>query len=347
MNIRQLSGRQLQYRWGPMKPQAGKRWLPIALLLVPVAVFGGLFAFGRSQKPKPRMPLIDAARASDFENVESNVLAGSPVNTLSTSGHTALYAACSNADEKTVDYLLAHGASPNAEQTGKDTPINVGAMTGNLHIVQALIDKGADLHAVSRDGQTPLHAAATGGNTQIISLLVNKGLDPNARRKVDHATPICDAASAGKWDAIDYLRTHGGDLNITGYNGRTPLSLTILRRHRDISRQLIDVGADVNIRDADNVGPIQYSMVVGDFDLTRKLIPMTKKIGSYDKAGRNELYCAVAFAAPTDVIQLLIKAGCPVEQKNAGPSPMSIAVGNDDKELIAILKAAQANENKR
>ena len=331
---------------GLMKPQAGKRWLPIALLLVPVAIFGGLFAFGRSQKPKPRMPLIDAARASDFESVEGNVIAGSPVNTLSMSGHTALYAACANADEKTVDYLLAHGASPNAEQTGKDTPINVGAMAGNLHIVQALIDKGADLHAFSRDGQTPLHAAATGGNTEIVSLLLNKGLDPNARRKVDQATPICDAASSGKWDALDYLRTHGGDLNISGYHGRTPLSLTILRRHRDISRKLIKVGADVNIRDVDNSSPLEYAMVVGDFDLARKLIPMTKSIGTYDRAGRNELYCAVAFAAPTDIIKSLVDAGCPVEQKNPGPSPMSIAVDNGDKELIAVLKAAQANEKR-
>src|SRR5689334_4231047 len=103
-----------------MKPQAGKRWLPLALLVVPAMILGGLLAFGRAIKPKPRMALVDAAQAHDFQSVESNVLAGSPVNSLSASGHTALYKACANEDEKMVDYLLSHGASPNAERPGKD-----------------------------------------------------------------------------------------------------------------------------------------------------------------------------------------------------------------------------------
>ncbi len=316
----------------------------LVLLIIPIGLAAGVFVYAKRLQPKPKGSIVDAAMGRDLEGVEAHVASGTPLNSLGASKHTALYSAALNGDAKMVDYLLQKGASPNAEPKGKNSPLIAACLSGNVSIVRALVDKGADLHPINNDGQTPLHAAAASGRTDLVSYLLDKGLDPNAQRKVDHATPICEAASAGNWDCIELLRKRGGNIDIQGYHRRTPLSLTILTRHRDVARKLVDAGADVNIADADRMKPLHFCFGAGDSELALRLLPMTKDPGAYVRGGKNALYYAVAYAAPIEVDKALIAAGVSPNQKTGGQIPIVVARENKDQELIDLLVKAGAKE---
>ena len=316
-------------------------WL---LLLLPVVLVAGLLVFRKPAPVKPNSNLEDAAKNKDLDSVMKQVQAGASVNSISSAGHSALFAAASNGDTKMVEYLLQNGASPNADVKGKNTPLDAGAMAGSLPVVQLLISHGADIHPASNDGETPLHAAAAGGNVHIVKLLLDKGLDPNARRTVDHATPICDAASAGNWNIVEVLRKNGGDIDITGYHRRTPLTLTILTRHRDVARKFIAAGADINIADADGAKPVQYALIIGDWDLAMMLLPKTNDPGHYDRGGRNLMYYAAFYGAPMSVVNALLAAGVSPNEKPNVQSPLSIAEANKDQAFIDALKKAGATD---
>jgi len=321
-------------------------WLKpgLLLLLVPIALGGWLIWFSRPGHVKPKDSLFEAVNKQDLKSVQAHVLTGASLNDVSESGHTALFTAAGNGDAPTVKYLLEHGASPNAELAGRTTPLDAGALAGSLEVVTDLIKHGADVKQTTKDGETSLHAAAAGGNVAIVKLLLEKGLDPQARRKTDHATPLCDAASGGHWDCIQELTAHGAKIDTTGFHGRSPLTLSIQGRHREVSRNLIAAGADVNLADYDGIKPLAFAIIAGDYDLVKQLIAITKDLGKYQSAGRNVLYTAVFYAAPKDIIQELLDKGVTPNQINKNQTPLQIATENEDKELIAALKKAGATE---
>lgn len=321
-----------------MSRQKGPNRAALGLLIVPIGIVVALIFYSGRTHPKPRGSLVDSAKNEDLSSVQAHVEDGASVNSISSSGHSAIYAAAANGDLQMVQYLLQKGASPNAETRGKNTPLDAAAMAGDLAIVKALVAGGAELKPYSTDGETPLHAAASGGNAKVIEFLLDKGLDPNAVRTSDHATPICDAASAGHWDAINSLRKGGGNIDTPGFHKRTPLSLTILTHHRSVARELLAAGADINIADTDGAKPLHFSLVLGDYELTRMLLPKTKDVGAYLRGGRNALYDAVFYRAPLDIDEALMKAGCAVEQKVNNETLIDIAKANKDEALLALLK---------
>ncbi len=316
------------------------------ILGFPAILIFALLWYGRPANTRPKGSLVDAAKSGNQAAIQQHLAAGESANTMNAGGHTPLYEAALNGDTETVHYLLQSGASPNADAKGKNTALDAAAMAGNFAIVQELVAKGADLKPYSNDGQTPLHAAADGGNANIVSFLLDKGLDPNARRTSDHATPICDAASGGRWAAIDVLKSRGGSIDTPGYHRRSPLSLSILRRHRDVSRKLVDAGADINQADADGAKPLQFALIVHDYELAMQLLPKTKDLNAYDRGGRNVLYYAVFYGAPLEVDKALVDVGVSPNQKIKDQTPLIVAKENKDKELLDLLRKAGAKEDK-
>jgi ankyrin repeat protein len=100
-----------------------------------------------------------------------------------------------------------------------------------------LISKGADVNAVihnpvriSEDLYTPLHVALSwgGGNDEtkikMIDLLVKQGANVNAKARFDE-TPLFEAAYLAGPSVVKELLEKGADPNIRNTDGKSPLDM--------------------------------------------------------------------------------------------------------------------------
>ena len=88
--------------------------------------------------------------------------------------------------------------------------ISYASATGDLATVKALIDEGVPVNARNEhDGSTALHGAAVEGRIAVIRYLLSKGADVNALNAYGDS-PLHEAITMNKADAIALLREHGG-----------------------------------------------------------------------------------------------------------------------------------------
>jgi acetoin utilization deacetylase AcuC-like enzyme len=116
-------------------------------------------------------------------------------------------------------------------------------------IVELLLEKGADVAAMDNLGNTCVHWAAMAGHAEVIRLVASggggKGGDP----------------SEGKGDGDGEKEgSKRGDINLqTSSTGDTPLLLAARSGHSNVVRLLLEIGADVSVRNHERFGIIELA----------------------------------------------------------------------------------------
>ncbi|RHZ70278.1 hypothetical protein CDV55_100258 [Aspergillus turcosus] len=132
-------------------------------------------------------------------------------------------------DEQMTTWLLDHGADPNKRCEIDCTPLSYAVQLAPISIIELMLSRGGDV----RKGQLLQYAIfrATDLN-DVISLLVDKGAPLNATMHQDGhtlmrfwpmslGTPLHIAAELGKTDAVRHLVNLGADISVKDANGRT------------------------------------------------------------------------------------------------------------------------------
>src|SRR5215475_5431912 len=119
-------------------------------LLVSLAIAGSLFAAELS-----KLPLIDAAKASDKEAVKSLVAKKADVNAPAPDGTSALMWSSYRDDLDSADLLLKAGAKVNLANDLGATPLWAAAQNGSTAMVKKLLDVGANPNSALLSGETP------------------------------------------------------------------------------------------------------------------------------------------------------------------------------------------------
>lgn len=128
-------------------------------------------------------------------------------------------------DKEKLEALLAGGGSVEAKDPGERTPLQYAAATGDVALAQVLLDKGADLKARASDDSTLLHQAALRCHPKMVAYLLGKGLAANAKEKNYGYTPLHWAACYGYMEVTRALLEAGADVNTRSASGETPLTL--------------------------------------------------------------------------------------------------------------------------
>lgn len=288
------------------------RWSPAyAVLALPLAGMFGFFWVVSHRVSKPDISIFTAVDQGDLKAVKDHLVTGTPIDSVSTTGHTALYTAIFDKRPEMVKFLLDNGASVSAEERTELTPLYVAAGQGDFDLVNDLLDRGAKADEVYKHGATALHAAADAGNPQVVKILLEHGANPNARNVSTGGTPLSNAAINGNMDSVNLLLKYGADINLRGNLDRTPVHLACPAGNFEVVKRLVEVGAKTELQDVSGLTPLASALSKSSRErISWLLMKHTTKFNVVDSKSHNLLYWAVAGRNEPAMIEALIAKGC-------------------------------------
>lgn len=280
-----------------------------------------------------------------------------------------LIEAIENNDEAKVDELLRQKISPNsrgfkniymsplklaASKNNKnivDSLIRYGAdvkekgvisfSLGNVEVLKLLIAHGADVNDNTLNWRSPLHNAVNLEMLDSADLLIKNGADINDQNNMFKRTPLQDAAVFGKEQSVKWLLEHGANLNLTGSDGQTALTLGASYKASAKTLKMLDVSG-ASLPDHKGIKKIIHGACrAGNLDALEFI---TSKGVSLDF---DECYIALAqIPSPSqDVLKWLSSRSKLKNIKIDKESLLHVAVENNNLEMAKLLIAAGENVN--
>jgi uncharacterized protein len=188
-----------------------------------------------------------------------------------TNGDLRLVDAVKSRNREAVRSLLQQHVDVNTPQADGATALAWAAHWDDMETVDLLIRAGANVNAANSYGVTPLALACTNQNTAMVDKLLKAGADPNG---VPTGTPVLmTAARTGNIDTVKSLLAHGADVNAKeSARGQTALMWAVAEKHPEVTRLLIDRGADVHAHSTSGFTPLLFAAQQGDLDSARMLL---------------------------------------------------------------------------
>jgi len=302
-------------------------------------------------------------------------------------GRTTLWFAAANGRTDTVRALVSAGADVNTQRHDGWSALSVASQEGHSDIANMLLEKGAKVETRDKEGCTALWRAAKGGHVKVIDLLIDRGADVDLIA-YDGYSPICIAAKKGHKNAVIALMKHATNLthlkdeyhyplgvtaiwdtdnveDITKIlidNGacinpainrqdESPLMLAVHRGRFDVVNILVEYGADIYVRNYDNMQPIDVASYCGHTDIVQLLSSCKSTVlcGSNFTSlvdFRVDCHCNTAMHLTTNLQSMtsLIENGADVDAENVdGLRPIHCAVRTKVVELVKLLIQHGAN----
>ena len=131
----------------------------------------------------------------------------------------------------------------------------------------------------------------------------------------------------GKLDITKQLIDHGADINNVYEDGETPLIWSIKYKHPDITEYLIEHGADINVTTKNGWTPLMYASIDKIFKL---VVEYLVEHGANIHATDNEGWTPLMFAALNrnlDTVKYLVEHGADVNHvNNDGETALLLAI---------------------
>jgi uncharacterized protein len=315
--------------------------------------------------------LIQAVRMGDSVSVVAGLREGASVNARAADGRTALMLATLHAPEGVtpstlylhgepaiVASLLKQGADANLKIANGETALMMATRVSDTKIVQKLMDAKANVNAASNEGVTALMIASALRRGDVVNLLLDRGANVNAvsKNKVSalvlymfdpaaearrnflgektpvkdenilsqlvaagadihgetlQFTPLMAGAQAGDVKGVKFLLDKGAKINARLANGVTALHMAALASKARVLKLLLERGADPNLMAVDDSTALMMA----------------------------------AHQASYTSVESLLKHGASVNEKNnAGKTALKLATEKKHTAIVALLKAAGAQE---
>jgi uncharacterized protein len=198
---------------------------------------------------------------------------------------------------------------------------------GGKHEMELFLRSGIGVNDADSDGRTALHNATKSGNAENVRSLLENGADPNARDD-EELTPVLLASLQGDAAAIAHLHKAGANLNDTTPKSlMSPLHLAIRGLHTEAVRQLLERGAPLEAKNAQELTPFLMAIQESQEEYAMMLVAAGSDI--HAKCGKSlkrqgALHLA-ATAGMTGLIALLLDKGAdPTETNDEGDTPLMI-----------------------
>lgn len=147
---------------------------------------------------------------------------------------------------------------------------------------------------------------------------------------------LIQIAKIGQEDITKILLENGADVNIRGREGKTPLWWAARERRNEIVILLLNRGANIDIPDWNRCTPLWIAAMLEDSDMTKLLITMGADINAVGGTGYTALLEAV-LSQRVSMVKLLIELGADIEikEKRSGASVLWLAA---ERGWVAMMK---------
>ena len=346
-------------------------------------------ADAKGSEPSGETVLMSCARTGSLGAVEHLLAAGAEPNSAEVdSGQTALMWAAAGGHWEIVDLLIGAGADVNASSSGKFTPLMFAARTGDLKSAELLLDAGAEVNVATEDGLSPLLIASasldaiTGSDYRLVieesqheslgALLLDRGADVTQSDQYG-MTALHYAVEMNKPSLLKALLKRGADPNAQltqglpfrrgdyvgreAYDGASPFWLAARLGNVEMMRELLDAGADPELRQAWGVTPTMVAAGVTQTDsrianeekliqaLELLVLEIKTDIHSVDRSGQTAVHGA-ANVSGNEIIKFLVAEGADPEAVDSrGRTPHDVAMRTLRPRPItaALLRELAAN----
>lgn len=188
----------------------------------------------------------------------------------------SLHTAVEKGDIERLQLLLEKGGNLNEQDHRGRTAIMAATHANNPKMVKMLLEAGADIHLKDHMQDNPFLYAGAEGLLQILELLIEAGADTTLTNRYG-GNALIPAAEKGHVENVKLLLS-ATDVNVNHINNlgwTSLLEVTILSnggpKHQQITRLLLDHGADINIADRDGVTPLQHAVRNGFTEIEQML----------------------------------------------------------------------------
>eukprot|EP00004_Rigifila_ramosa_P015944 TRINITY_DN3747_c0_g1_i1.p3 TRINITY_DN3747_c0_g1~~TRINITY_DN3747_c0_g1_i1.p3 ORF type:complete len:239 (+),score=77.11 TRINITY_DN3747_c0_g1_i1:34-717(+) len=213
------------------------------------------------------------------------------------------------------------------------------AQNGNLASAKQAVRDGADLkHAGPPGNRTALHWAVLRGWIDIVELLLDSGADVLARDD-ELRTPFHEACKYGQLLAVgSILIRQTGLLGLTDRMGCTPLHLAAEGGWPEVTKLLLENGADANALNSLHEAPLHAAAALGKSAVVALLLGAGARVNEKSVSGRTPLHEA-AESGSEETVKALLKAGADAHAKDlSGETPVEAAT---DAKIQKLLKKAK------
>lgn len=284
-------------------------------------------------------PLFGAACGGSLETAQLLLDLG-PVDLEAKTFHglTPLSGACQNGHLEFVKWLLERGADLESQDSFSYTPLCRASEHGHVNIVKCLIQRGADIEASHSVGLTSLSYAARSGHLETVKALLENGADPLAADDLGMIA-LFQALLVGHDEVADVLfRESGPGLTAAKTeDGMTPLHYAAWKGKEDMTRWLLEKGADVTCKNDRGRTALSYGAQGGYTATVQLLAEVYVDIDEADATGRTTLSWAASWGSVA-VIELLLEKGASLHTQDEGRrTPISWAASYNHANVIDLL----------
>lgn len=182
----------------------------------------------------------------------------------------------------------------------------------NGKLLSLLAIPGTDVNQKASNGSTALYVAAQRGYTETVQLLLTHGADPNYQMTAHDCcpgwTPLMIASAEGHPTTVQALLQARANPNAVNELGRSPLFFAARYGYDSIVTDLIQAGADVNIREKQvGVTALMIAVRAGHLGTVRLLLKAGADTTVTDYQGNTALDRAKS-AGLAEIVALLDQA---------------------------------------
>lgn len=323
-----------------------------------------------------RQTLFAAANPGTAPQAGPAVPSPEEINKPDENGFTPILSAVMTQKEpEFVEKLIEAGADVNyqAPSTG-ETPLSAAAAMGYTAYIKPLLDAGADInHISSVSGRTALMEAVMGNHTDAAKMILEAGADVHIRSVLfgqqQNENALSIALANNLPDMVQLLRGAGAkeitpdtppaqprplpnpaEVNQADAAGFTPLMHALMAQDTARVKELIGLGADVNVKVPAVGTPLLFAISSGNEEAVQALVSAGADVNvPADTTGYTPLMMA-AQVGNKNMAALLVSSGADVNAKHqlngqeTGLTPLKIAQNATFEEIASLLKNAGATE---
>lgn len=163
--------------------------------------------------------------------------------------------------------------SPGPPDRALNQKFHVAALTGNLNVLQELVTKARiPIDCRDKENSTALLLSCARGHYSCAEYLLSNGADPNARR-ITGASPLYFAASYHHTRIVELLlNKYKAIVDLSTFDGSTPLHVACERGFIDIVQLLINSQANINAKMNDGTTAIMLACQNGHLQIVQILL---------------------------------------------------------------------------